>query len=420
MNKDLGVLPNVLTQHAEEVAFLWGLRDAAAHLPHYSLADLAKLDGRVEANIDGLRIAGEEGWRLCAEALEWKEPGEVFAAAVLAFESNERSRIQQALKAGTTDPGLAVGLISALGWITFQQAEPQIKQLLASPSPALRRIGIAASAIHRQNPGAPLVNAISSTDPLLKARALRAAGELGLKSFLPEVKKYFADQDDLCRFSAAWSAALLAPDPNALTILKSTAESSLPYRERALQLAIRRLDVSAAGAWQKKLAQNAKLIRIAITAAGAAGDPVHVPWLIEQMKEQKVTRIAGEGFTMITGMDLALRDLERKPPEDFEAGPTENPEDEDVEMDPDEHLPWPDAALIAKWWGVHQGEFQKGKRYLLGKPIAPDWMQEVLRIGKQRQRAAAALELALLQPGQPLFNVKAPGFRQQQMLGLRR
>ena len=41
---------------------------------------------------------------------------------------------------------------------------------------------------------------------------------------------------------------------------------------------------------------------------------------------------------------------------------------------------------------------------------------EVLKTGRQRQRAAAALELAILQPGKPLFNVRAPGFRQQQWL----
>jgi len=34
----------------------------------------------------------------------------------------------------------------------------------------------------------------------------------------------------------------------------------------------------------------------------------------------------------------------------------------------------------------------------------------------QRQRAAAVLEMAILQPGQPLFEVRAPGFRQQQIL----
>jgi hypothetical protein len=35
----------------------------------FSLEDLAKLDGRVEANIDGLRIAGEAGWEMCKDAI---------------------------------------------------------------------------------------------------------------------------------------------------------------------------------------------------------------------------------------------------------------------------------------------------------------------------------------------------------------
>jgi hypothetical protein len=48
----------------------------------------------------------------------------------------------------------------------------------------------------------------------------------------------------------------------------------------------------------------------------------------------------------------------------------------------------------------------------MGKPISIDWLEQVLRIGYQRPRAAAALELAILRPGQPLFEVRAPGFRQ--------
>lgn len=39
--------------------------------------------------------------------------------------------------------------------------------------------------------------------------------------------------------------------------------------------------------------------------------------------------------------------------------------------------------------------------------------QHVLRHGYQRQRAAAAIELAMMKPGQPLFEVRAPGFCQQ-------
>src|SRR5436309_12104413 len=102
--------------------------------PHYTLADLAKLDGRVEAHLDGLRIAGEEGWQLCRKELAWKEPGEVFAAAVLAFESGEESRIKEVLEVGTKSPELVRGLVSALGWIPYPQAEMKIKKLAVSKS----------------------------------------------------------------------------------------------------------------------------------------------------------------------------------------------------------------------------------------------------------------------------------------------
>ena len=411
---------SVLSQHAEGTSFLWILRSAAVAAPHYSLADLAKLDQRVEANLDGLRIAGEAGWEICQEALSTEEPGEVFAAAVLAFESGKKDRLDTVLEAGAASQELSRGLVSALGWLTFPQAEPHIKQLLASQSSAHRRIGIAASAIHRQNPGPPLMAAISGADPLPRSRALRAMGELGLRTSLYELQKYLADEDDQCRFWAAWTSALLSSDSKAIAILASIAESNLPYREKALQVAIRRMETPAAIAWRDKLIKDAKLVRIAIMAAGAFGDPAIIPWLIVQMNTPELARVAGEAFTMITGVDIAYQDLDANKPGGFEAGPTENPEDENVDMDPDDNLAWPDPQLIAKWWDQHQAGLQKGIRYLVGKPISAEWCQQVLRIGRQRQRAAAALELAIREPGQPLFNVAAPGFRQQQLLGLRR
>ena len=85
-------------------------------------------------------------------------------------------------------------------------------------------------------------------------------------------------------------------------------------------------------------------------------------------------------------------------------------------MDADLNLAWPDPALIQKWWNARQGNFAKGTRYLLGQPITPESLRLALKNGYQRQRAAAALELAILNPGRPLFEVRAPGWRQQAML----
>jgi len=68
---------------------LWLLRDIAVTAPHYSLADLVVLDDRIEAHLDGLRIAADAGWHSCIEGLQQKESGEVFIAAVIAFRGED-------------------------------------------------------------------------------------------------------------------------------------------------------------------------------------------------------------------------------------------------------------------------------------------------------------------------------------------
>ena len=88
------IIPSIIEQHAEEAAFLWLLRDAAIYQPHYDLEDLVELDERIEAHLDGLRLANNTGWETAQSALSWEEPGEVFTAAVLAIESSEIEKFQ--------------------------------------------------------------------------------------------------------------------------------------------------------------------------------------------------------------------------------------------------------------------------------------------------------------------------------------
>jgi uncharacterized protein (TIGR02270 family) len=411
------IIPAVISQHADEASFLWTLRNGAVVAPHYGLDDLARLDGRIEAHFDALRIAGEEGWSLLEERLAFEESGEVFAASALAFETKNEPHIQKVLEVVTKESVLTEGVVSALGWLSFEQVAEHIKNFLGARAPLLRRIGIAGCAVHRQNPDAALADALMSDDFLLKGRALRAVGELGRADLVSKVLPSLSAENEKVRLSAAWSAALLSSDGQALNALKTLAEGASPHSEKSMQLLARRLSLADAKVWQKKLSQNLSQRRLAIITAGAIGDPEFIPWLIDQMKIPPLARPAGEALTMITGVDLAYRDLERKPPEDFQSGPTEDPNDENVEMDPDDNLPWPEPALLQKWWEQNRSQFQSGTRYLLGKPMTVEWLKTVLRDGRQRQRTAAALELAIRQPGQTLFNVAAPGFRQQQVLG---
>jgi len=413
------IIAEIVSQHAEEAAFLWLLRSNAIGQPHYALKDLAKLDDRVEAHLDGLRIAGEEGWELCKAGLGYKQDGEVFAASVMAFESRIESRIQAVLNVVEQTPALSRGLISALGWIPFEQISSQIQALLASPSAVQKRIGIAACAIHRQDSGPSPAEALASSDSFLKARALKAVGELGRRDLLRYVTRNMDDENATCRFWAGWSGALLG-QPEAIPMLQRIVERDGAQAEQACAIALRRMPIGEAWAWQKNLAAQHDTQRMAVQAVGVIGDPAGVPWLLEHMTVPELARVAGESFTSITGADLAYEDLEGEKPDGFESGPTENPEDENVELDQDEDLPWPHPQLIEKWWSVHRNKFTTGTRYLLGKPMVIDSLKEALNNGKQRQRRAAAIELAMRQPGTPLFNTSAPGFRQQTQLGLGR
>src|SRR5262245_48943270 len=113
-----GKIAEIITRHAEEAAFLWLLRDAAVCAPHYALKDLARLDERVEAHLDGLRVAGDTGWTILTRQLEAApEPGETFAAGVLAAESDLPARMEPVVKAATASPANARALASAFGWL---------------------------------------------------------------------------------------------------------------------------------------------------------------------------------------------------------------------------------------------------------------------------------------------------------------
>jgi uncharacterized protein (TIGR02270 family) len=208
---------------------------------------------------------------------------------------------------------------------------------------------------------------------------------------------------------------LLGRRGDALYVLRS---SPFPgsLRERAFRLAIQALTVSEAHQVLQSLAKEPSQLRLLLKGSGIVGDVTYVPWLIGNMSDGQTARLAGEAFSLITGTDLALLDLERKPPENFESGPNDDPDDSNVEMDPDDGLPWPDAAKIKDWWAKNSNRFTPGQRYFMGAPVTHAHCIDVLKNGYQRQRILAAHYLCLLDPGTPLFNTSAPAWRQQKLL----
>jgi uncharacterized protein (TIGR02270 family) len=407
------VIPTVIQQHAEEAAFLWLLRATAVHRADFSLANLAALDMRVESHLDGLRVAGESGWTVVEDQLAFEEPGEFFAAGLMAFEGGNPKWIERLLGALAEAPNGASGMGSVLGWMPLEQVKPWITRLLASKDGAQRLAGITAAAVHRHMPGVALIQAASGPDLRLRARALRAVGELGRMELIPTLRTNLSSADPPCRFWAAWSLALLSGDAAAVGILRTIAEAGgSRFAEPAAAMFARRSDPGVVKDWYRRRGAKPAQARVAIVAAAAQGEPDAIPWLLETMRQKPLARLAGEAFTFITGADLAKLNLTVSPPADSGAGPTESAADDEVAMDPDDSLPWPALDRVAAWWQSNAGSIAPGTRHLAGRPVAIEGLREVLRTGRQRQRAAAALELAFRLPGVPLFETRAAGFQQ--------
>lgn len=411
------IIEDIVSQHAEEAAFLWLLRDNAVRAPHYSLKDLADLEERIEAHLDGLRVAGAEAWTFCEQGLEYQEVGEVFAAGYMALDSVQKDWLEPVLEVVVEVPETSRGLVSALGWVNRQKLQGQVVEWLGADHPLPRQLGLGACGVQRVDCGSYLAQAIEADDPSVRARALRSAGEMRHRDLLPAVVKHLHDEDEVCRFRSAWSATLLG-EPRGLRALCLLAASPGSYCDTSVQLALRAMDAASAMQWVRNLNRQPESARLVVVATGIIGDPVSIPWLIEKMKQPELARVAGEAFSLITGVDLAYDDLEGDWPEGLEAGPTENPEDDDVALDADEDLPWPEAVLIAQWWSHNQSRFPSGRRMLRGQPISRETCLDALKQGFQRQRRAAALELALLDLNEPLFNTSAPAKRQMRLLGV--
>ena len=400
----------VVQRHAEEAAFLWTQRDRAVASPSFSLRELTQLDDRIEGHLDGLALAKDVGRGICLELLALEEPGEVFVAAALAVESSSQELFAAALEVALAGDELSRPLISALGWVALERAQPYLNALLQSGDPRYQVLGLAGACAQRVDPGGMLIRAANTSRPRLHCRGLRALAELGRCDMLRVAERAAYGEEPNQRFWGAWAATLLG-SRQCISSLQRVAVERGPGAEQAADLAVRAMAHQAAVDWHAQLAGSRDHVRVAIVAAGALGEPALMAWLIRQMGSPEHARLAGAAFAAVTGVDLENDDLDCRGPEGAD-------EDDDAQgLDTD--LPWPDPSRVAAWWSDEKARFTIGRRYVSGKLLGRDALQETLRDGTQPQRASAALELALQAPGQPLFDVRAPAKRQVECLAER-
>lgn len=403
-----GAVPHIVEAHAEVAAMLYLQREIAVSAPHYNLEFLGREDERLEAHLDGLRIAGEVGWNTALAAFDaTSEPGEAFVLSHLAFGGDGQARRDLVLDVIAEMPQHLPAAIGALGWLPPSRLRGKIGWFFDDPRPEVRLLALGACSAHRVNPGEQLVKMFDDV-PMVRARAFRLAGELGQRHLLGHLGRMQSDNDEACDFYRVWSGALLGERGASPQTLQQIAERPGPYQLLAFDLVVQMMDPTTARAWLGNLRNTPDGLKLMIRGAGLVGDRMFVPWLIEQMADPEHARAAGAAFSMITGADLAYLDLDGPTPEGAPEGPNDDPADSNVELDPEENLEWPEPTAIEAWWSGQQGSYAEGTRYFMGRSMSAATAQAALRDAFQPERRIAALWLAMSQATDSLFNCALP------------
>ncbi|WP_321801140.1 hypothetical protein [Caballeronia sp. J97] len=441
---DFGPHPHIgwiVDLHVSEAAILHDTRSVLVHASQASLSELGRFDERIAAHLDGIAVAGDFGRERSRAAQQDPGAGELFMGTAVALESADQDMLRQLMALAAARPSAQRGAFAAFGWVSGNRLRTLVPRLLSTADPLWREIGLAACVMHRLEPGAALEAAMTATDARLRARALRSAGECQRRDLLPACLEALCDDNAQCAFLAARSAVLMGERTRSLEALsKLVLDDAQAHDGAALRLALMFLDASEGLALLKRVAQNRNDRRMMLRGLGAMGDVRHIDWLIGQMSDPRLARLAGESFALVTGCDIAREKLDREPlapamltgseavpatasgdldgspPDGFEAGGSQDAPPAERESDEDTDLPWPDEQSIRTWWETRRARFQPNARLLLGEVVTPAHCRRVLAVGRQGHRRMAAEYLCALQRDKTLFPISAPTWRQRRWL----
>lgn len=421
-----GALPVVIEQAGENAAFQYLLYRDATQQPHYTLQDLSDLEEKLNASLDLLLLADSLGWDVCLAAFEEydegdpEDAGELFTLAWLAWSSGQSTRIDYVLGVLQATPVYTDVVADAIAWLMPEQSRPVVSALLLRQEDEMLRLALN---VARQQDiildSTWYAQALTSGRPELIAEACRASSPASH----PEWEHDGVAQQLLTTpqtlFWRAYSQAQQG-DALALDILQQLvrqAGAEYPRLEYQLLYALVNLQPpDQVHRMIKQFVSEEHGLRPALIAMGGLGDPVYVPTMLEMMRIPELARVAGEAMSMLTGVDIAYQDLDAEPDETAELEPSDDAEDEQVALDPDEALPWPAREKIQPWWQAQAKDYSAGQRYLLGRSLRQSTIAYALKEGYQRQRLSAAFAMQSLMPGIGLFDVERRPLRQKQQL----
>lgn len=383
------VLIDIIEEHFEELDFLWAQRESVVVAPDWNLDELAELEERAEAHLDGLRLAEAHAVDIARPQLTGDAWSAATAATFVLMESSEsdlQAEVVEALEAGAPDPleGIRVGLRHS----AIDRIEKDLHRLAGQgESAAVRAAAFDVLAFHRRSVpdgvAALLVDADAQIRRLAWGAAGRVSGILGEGHF----DLALADEDPTVQRSA----------------LEALARTGLPrLRERCLAAAtdLRRAHTTALAFLGVlghpadfdpllRALEKSETVEAAVEGLGALGAPASVPVLISAMEDEALAESAARAFVRIT----AFEDIRGERP-----APDLDPQSLDEEFEEQEEGPV-DANRARAWWDAHAKAFHPARLWQAGLDTGsgvggPVWTTWPLLVRRDVYLRACAMRVA--------------------------
>ena len=417
------ILWDVIEEHLDEAAFLWLQWERALVSPRYVLQEvMSGPEERLLAHVQGLTACGPPAVeRLLLPALE-EEPGRVCAALLALLADGTREQVDMLLErlegGGEVYQACIHRVLALAGGKALTSSLGALVQEGRAPALVLAHALGALSIRVQDLPGLELRPFLSSTEPLLRASAISAAGRWN-RPLSPAELRGALDAPSATVRDAALEAGLLLGERSAWDVCRHFVAFRLPGCPLAMRLLAMRgapQDVEPLA----RLLDVAELREDALRALGASGRPEAVEACLPLLREKKVARLAGEVFSAVTGVVLEGSLVsETSGEEDDDDAPVLLAilEEEGV-LGAERELPLPEPDAVNAAWKEERKRLVAGTRYLRGQPLGAELLLSTLRLAPMRNRRDLTLELAIRSRGK--WRVETRGFAHLQWAQLAR
>lgn len=318
----LAFIPDIAEEHFDELQFLWTQRRQALHSSAYTMREMAHLEERIEAHLQGLLVLGPHLGDFVAAALASSDSMAVFAAAYALLRSGTAEALQRVRNALLEAEGKRLdGIREALAHGPAQPLISLLQSLFVSAPPPLAVAAGEALVFHRALQALPeqLSPLLRDEAPAVRRGAWRIAAYAGM-AIAPALYDIALGDDDPDVRTAALTAAAWSGYGGWLTYCRALADAPAPDGVRAIAM------LAAVLPPQEYRAVTALAALPAFgpdrhQIAAAFGHPVMIDFLLTEMESADPATAAGAGaaFGRMLGVPVESGRRATLPPPNGEA-----------------------------------------------------------------------------------------------------